>query len=325
MHQLMKFKAIFIAAIIFSFQCFADCETDLSTINRRVYTLGQGLQADLEKRNLRVGTYNALDLMVSSKKPAEDCRRIGMQILQNNPDLIFLQEVNGMRDFSRDYLNDNYRAFEFSNNDPKHKKIALLVRTDVSAEASFANIMDGFQRSVPVAVFRFAEGNPVIFMGVHLKSKKVRKNEDMDALRQRDIDNFINLVGRVRQEFGSDARIVAMGDFNGQLHNEANMLDLIERSQLIDTLDLFKMSEDDRATHVYFSGDGRRIVQQMDGILVSRSVLGAIRDARVLPPLTLDGKEMPLPMTLEEQFTNPSDHRLVFTDFDLHHLIFSNP
>ncbi|MCR4296549.1 MAG: LOG family protein, partial [Elusimicrobia bacterium] len=106
--------------------------------------------------------------------------------------------------------------------------------------------------------------------------------------------------------------------FNGEVGKDEAFRPLFEAAGLIDGFDAVANppSAEDRITHTYHPRAGAAHRGQMDAVLVSKSLRGAVRKAEAYRYKNPDGSARPIPRTYEERSLNPSDHFPVIVTLD---------
>ncbi|TPW20037.1 MAG: hypothetical protein FD126_2089, partial [Elusimicrobia bacterium] len=240
---------------------------------------GNLLQRSLASlKELRVGTYNVLNLMekvgkhvpdpanpgkmikVSERTPKEEwqLREQAKAILELNLDVVALQEVEtiaALDEFNQRYLGGAYKTMLIEGNDPRGIDIAFLVKKDIpfSVEQrshkgeTWNDPTQGgaqttiFSRDLTSLVVR-APGiaKPLfVLLGTHFKSKRDRPGDpDSEVLRTAQMKRAAEVAARYKAEFGDDVPLMLAGDFNGDLNGGPEFAPLWGEAGLTNSLDL---------------------------------------------------------------------------------------
>jgi hypothetical protein len=286
-----------------------------------------------KQRKLKFLEFNMLNLferdfalMGQSKdgriEKSEQQRNALAKIIQkSDADVMVWVEVENQKAaelFSQKYLADRYDVFLVEGNDSRGIDIAMLVKKDLPFEVEYRSLKDltanggqVFSRDLPIAVFRrqdLSDHPPeFVLIGTHYKSKR---GDDLgEAKRTIQASATAEAMASLRSEFGAELTILLAGDFNNQVHDSKEFVPLWSLN-LKDSHDLSPnpIPRDQRGTHFYFNPDGRREVNQIDGILVSAADQIRVESAKILPHLDEAGNELPWPKTYPERETRPSDH-----------------
>ncbi len=278
---------------------------------------------------------------VSEAKPKEEwsLREQGKIILENGLDIVTLAEVENiaaLRDFNERFLAGKYNVYLIEGNDERGIDIAFLVKKDLPfiveqrshKDEMWRDPISGgaektlFSRDLTSLVVR-AAGRPeplFVLFGTHYKSKRDRAAGDPESniLRAAQVQRSAEIVARYRKEFGADTPILFAGDFNGEVGKEEAFRPLFEAAGLTDSFDAAPNppSDKDRITHTYHPKGGATRYGQMDAVLVSKGLRGAVQSATVYRYKNPDGTERPIPATYEERQKNPSDHFPVIVTLD---------
>lgn len=274
-------------------------------------------------------------------KPLAKIKGVAKAILDMDLDIVVLQEVENIKALealNHTYLEDRYTPLLINGNDPRGIDIAFLVKKDLPFEIEnhsfrretwFDPRTRGsrstrlFSRDLPVLVVR-AQGQPknsaplFIVMGTHFKSKRTYRDTgapdrdpDSRIARTAQVNRAVEIIGRYREEYGSDLPILFAGDFNGAVPHEPEFEPLRRRAGLLDAFDLSKTrrSRTDRVTHIYFPGENLAPERnQLDAIFVSPELHDSVLDAEAYRYKNQDGLPWPLPKYKRIRDKNPSDH-----------------
>lgn len=264
-------------------------------------------------------------------KPEWAMREEGRIILEQKLDVVTVVEVEdiaALRDFNERFLNGLYNVYLIEGNDERGIDISFLVKKDLpfqveqrshKGETWVDPVLGGgpkllFSRDLTSLIFR-APGRAeplLILFGTHYKSKRDRDPRDPESkiIRAAQVQRTAEIVKRYQAEFGPQVPIMLDGDFNGAVDKETLYRPLFEAAGLTDSFDVLPnpASEKDRITHSYHPRGGGPQYSQLDAVLVSKNLRGAVKTAQVYRYKNPDGTERPLPTTFEEREKNPSDH-----------------
>ena len=263
-------------------------------------------------------------------KPEWALRAEGKLILENDLDILTLAEVEDIKaleDFNTRFLEGKYRTFLIEGNDERGIDVAFLVKKDLPFEIEQRShkgetwndpTLPGaprtlFSRDLTALVVRAPGKSAPLFVlfGTHYKSKRDRPGDpESNIERAAQVQRTAEIMERYRAEFGADVKMMLAGDFNGSVAEEAAYKPLYAAAGLTDSFDAAPTSTSahDRITHTFHPRGGPAHYAQMDAVLVSKSLKGAVQSAKVYRYKNADGTERPLPTTYEEREINPSDH-----------------
>ncbi|MBI5247269.1 MAG: hypothetical protein HY923_08810 [Elusimicrobia bacterium] len=278
---------------------------------------------------------------ISDAKPKEEwsLRAQGKVILDSDLDIVTLEEVENiaaLSDFNERYLDGKYKVFLIEGNDERGIDVAFLVKRDLPLaiehrshkEETWVDPVFGggptklFSRDLTSLVVRAEPGGKPLFVlfGTHFKSKRDRDGRDPESriMRGAQVQRAAEIIGRYRQEFGADVPVMLAGDFNGEVPNEPEFKPLFEAAGLTDSFDASPNppSDKDRITHTFHPKGGASKYGQMDAVLVSKGLRGAVSKAEVYRYKNPDGSVRAIPKTYEEREKNPSDHFPVIVTLD---------
>lgn len=254
-------------------------------------------------------------------KPEAQRDALAKIVQKSDPDVMVWVEVESQKAaemFTHKYLSDRYQAFLVEGNDPRGIDVAIMVKKDLPFEVEYRSLKDltadgepVFSRDLPIALFRRLDqqGSPVEFVlvGTHYKSK--RGDDGGEKKRTAQAEATEQAMSYLRTELGPDVPIFLTGDFNNQVHQSPEFSPLWKFG-FKDAHDLSPnpIPADQRGTHFYFSPDGKREVNQIDGFLISGAEKVKVQSSKILPHLDANGNEMPWPQTFKERESRPSDH-----------------
>ena len=278
---------------------------------------------------------------ISEARPKEDrsLREQGQVILENDLDIVTLEEVENiaaLRDFNERFLGGRYDVHLIEGNDERGIDVAFLVKKDLpfsveqrshKDETWIDPVLGGgprtlFSRDLTSLVVRApGKAQPLfVLFGTHYKSKRDRDGGDpgSNILRGAQVRRTAEIISRYRAEFGADVPVMLAGDFNGEVSKDAEFRPLFEAAGLVDSFDASPNppSEKDRITHTFHPKGGPTHYGQMDAVLVSKALRGAVKKAEAYRYKNDDGSARAVPATYEERSRNPSDHFPVIVTLD---------
>ncbi len=274
-------------------------------------------------------------------KPITKIQGVARAILDMNLDIVALEEVENieaLEELNTEFLESRYIPVLVRGNDPRGIEVAFLIKKDLPFEIenfSFKNEtwVDSrrdsdrpsklFSRDLPALIVR-AKGQPkdskplFVFMGTHYKSKRASnnpnsQNQDPESsiVRGAQVDRTVDIIARLKEEYGQDLPVMMAGDFNGSVRFEPEFTPLRSRGNMTDAFDAMrtKVSDTERTTHVYFPDRGAEADQnQIDAVFVSPELKDLVVDARVYRYKDANGRPFPMPKTKKLRDRNPSDH-----------------
>jgi hypothetical protein len=288
-------------------------------------------------KSLRIMAYNVKDLylrkvnnpggkQIVEPKPLNELKGIALPILDVDPDIVILEEVDDIQAltaFKENFLGrQKYLGNLIEGNDTRGIDIGFLVKADLPVqldmethrEVTWVNPNTGmrekvFSRDLPVVFVRRNknEKTPVlIIVGNHGRSQRDRANDPGGTLiRSAQYQAAAEIIAGYMKRWPK-VPIVMGGDFNTEVRNSPEVLPL--RSILVDSFDIAKIPMQARTTHTFHPDGGERVLSQLDTIYVSPVLAPSVRGAAVYHYRDGSGRELPLPRTFEERARNPSDH-----------------
>lgn len=273
-------------------------------------------------------------------KPEWALRAEGRIILENDLDIVTLAEVENiaaLQAFNDQHLEGKYNVHLIEGNDERGIDIAFLVKKDLpfnieqrshKEETWVDPVLGGgpkllFSRDLTSLVVRAPGKSQPLFVlfGTHYKSKRNRDGRDPESIimRTAQVQRTAEIMARYRKEFGADVPMMIAGDFNGAVAEEAAYKPLFGATGLADSFDAAPIpsTNEERITHTFHPRGEPAHYAQMDAVLVSKSLRGAVQNAKVYRYKNPDGTVRAIPKTYEERELNPSDHfpLLVTLDF----------
>ena len=278
-------------------------------------------------------------------------RDIAKTIRRMDADVLTLQEVRSINDasaFIRDYLDGEYQMIVSPLQGDGIQNIILVKNSVLGfydlAVVSHANekwfdpvrANEGqvllFDRDILQLEMREKgrSGSPkLVVLDVHLKSKinnerrsaeRLARDQRNDLKRKKQLERLASIIGGLRTTHGTSVPLVVAGDFNGDLQNRVEFQDLFGRAGLLDAFDLTTTQQrhkDKRTTLMYFDNRGRAWAQQIDGVLVSATLRGLVKDTYVVRFADSQAGEVSVPKNPQEIEAQQSDHFPILTTIDL--------
>lgn len=160
-----------------------------------------------------------------------------------------------------------------------------------------------------------------VVLNVHLKSQLDKDGIDPLGKKRRaaEFKKLLEIYREISLEFDNNVPVIIGGDFNGRvsaLRTDPEFLEIHEMKNnepdlaLTDILEYSEVPEEKRTTHVQFSPQGRISYRQFDYIFVSNHLKKFIHKNQAYVYRFEDefGMQLPLPQSLQERKTLPSDH-----------------
>lgn len=284
----------------------------------------------------------------SYEKPVWATKQIADLIKEENYDIFVAQEIESIASaekFNKDYLGDKYKVYSTTTKDIRGLFVVFFVKKTLpfhykleshAEETWFDPIKNQesylFERDLPTLhIYRNTSDKvPMLTMlGVHFKSKRHRgasrdpqsvANGPMDyesnIIREAQANRATKIIQRYQIQFGYDHPILMAGDFNNNHNYAPEYVGFLRHTKLTDTIGLKReiTKYSDRTTHSYF-GSEKPKHNQLDGILVTPSLAGYLRDAYVVRYKNEDGTLKDISRTKAERKATPSDHRPITAIF----------
>lgn len=263
-------------------------------------------------------------------KPLSEMQGVAQAILDSSPDLIVLQEIEGLQtleDFNKQFLNSGYTAVLHPGNDARGIEIGFLIKKDLPLQVALESHRDVrwndpadnnrsvplFSRDLPSLLFFRQSDDPktatplFVMIGNHGKSKRDRPGDpNSNLLRAAQYREARVIVDGYQKKYGNDLPILLAGDFNTDVKNSPELQPLREKMQ--DVLDLVEATGASRITHTYHPHEGGPQMAQLDGILVNQRLALSVLAAAIYRYKDQNGVVKPIPQTYQEREKNPSDH-----------------
>lgn len=286
----------------------------------------------LSRRDFTDTRYEELEADKNARhaKSRDQIERLANAILDVDPDIAVLQEVDSMRELhhlNRHYFSDRYHTFLQDGNDRRGFEIGFFVRKDIDLDIEYVSHKELrwvdpvtnveqplFSRDAPALILRKQgqEQPMMIIIGHHAKSKAPNQFEpDGARLRTAQHNALAALVTDFQDRFGDHVPIVVAGDYNTDIHKADETESL--RSIMHDVFDMSgrPLTEYERITHSTFVESKTGSYGQYDGILVSRAAPIRIQRAGVQRDVER------LARSQKERNKQISDHFLVYADIEL--------
>jgi len=279
-------------------------------------------------------------------KPEAARRAIAKELLGKNPDFMFLEEVEGflpLAEFNKDYLGSAYRPLIIKGNDTRGIEVAMLVKKDFPFDVevlSFANVKHVnprtgreellFSRDAPVVLLRKAGAAPtdrplLALVGTHLKSQKDAPGDPKSALKRAEqAAGMLDILKKLEARYPGLPAIVA-GDFNTDVRSAPELKPLWDAG-MKDSFALgpYPIPEKYRVTQTFHpkpdlgGPELPAVNDQLDAMVLNKAAaeLGIVNDARIVLHRNEAGEARTLPQTFAERAQNPSDHFMVFGQYD---------
>ncbi len=287
-------------------------------------------------------------------KSLQSIREIAKCMRDIDADIYALCEVGGVEsinNFTKNFLNDEYRAFSIEGNSNRGIDLAYLVKKNLayscelrthknrsidflypherqSVAGGYLDADHSLKFSRDVLELRLRAVNcvepEIVLLNVHLKSQLDKDNIDPlgKDRRRAELEKLIEIYTEILGEFHEKVPILIAGDFNGiaskQL-TDPEFLNLHLKTTLQDVFDLAEIPQDNRVTQLQFAPSGKCWKKQFDYIFVSQNLKNMIIANETFVYRFKDefGSEMKLPATLNEKRKLASDHYPVVTTIKL--------
>lgn len=290
--------------------------------------LHQGLGGQIEQRILQPGD--------TALKRVE---LLGQVFRDINADIFGLQEIfneETLTEFNKHFLDDRYLVSLIEGNSDRGINIAYLVKKNLPYR--FEHLTHRSRPITPagqkplylsrdLAELRLfdkvSNQLKMIFLCVHLKSKRSDTGSDFGGKKQRklEFDFVLETYLELKKRFGVEIPIFLMGDFNGVLWREQveeEFSGLFERTELIDTLEALQYPTVERTTQFSFNRLKEVLATQFDYLFFPQSLLPLIdaQQSGIYRFKDASGIQIPLPQTSEQRSKLPSDHFPVVASFN---------
>ena len=302
------------------------------------------LQSSVGKYEWKDGAFvRVLDPRV---KPEWARAAVAKEILGKDPDFLFLEEVEGfipLSEFNQRYLGHAYRPLVIKGNDQRGIEVAMLIKKDFPLDVevlSHANVSHQdprtkiveplFSRDAPLVLLRkkgAPEGErPLLgLVGTHLKSQRDAPGDPGSVLmRTEQAEGVLKILKDLQARF-PDLPVIMAGDFNTDVRTAPEMKPFW-KAGMKDAFGLgpHPIPEKFRVTQTFHPKPDRNgpelpaVKSQLDSMILNKPAvdLGIVNDARIVLHRNEAGEARRLPETFHERSQNPSDHFMVFGQFD---------
>lgn len=287
------------------------------------------------------------------EKPRWAIEEMGLVLKAENYDIFVAQEVESIQSahrFNKEHLDNQYNIYSTTTKDIRglfviffvKKTLPFTFKIESHADEMWFDPLNNsmnhvYERDLPTLhIYKNTSDNiPMLtMMGVHFKSKRDRfgpkdletqhfeTEKESTRLREAQANRATELIQKYQIEFGYEHPIIIAGDFNNNHNYAPEYAGFFRHAKLADTLGMASpvTQFSQRATHSYF-GDTKPRHQQLDGILVTTSLVGSLMQSYVVNYRDENGIEKDIPRTKQERKRNPSDHRPVTAIFNLEQII----
>lgn len=267
-------------------------------------------------------------------KSPEASQRLGQIILETDPDFVSVQEVeniDALKRFAKEYLNDQYEAFLIEGNDVRGIDVGFLVRRGMPYVYEYISHKDFpgdsvgervlFSRDLPVLLVREAtqpNGPPIFGLSsTHFKSKRDREGDpESRTLRGAQVAGAVHILQEYWERKYPGLPMALLGDFNGSVNEEDEFRPLTTVGRMQNAFRIVKppVTGIDEVTHTYHPPGGPTHAAEMDAMFVNEGLAAAVTNAFVYRYRGVDGQPKPIPDSFAERSTNPSDHFPIVVD-----------
>lgn len=284
-------------------------------------------------------------------KPLWAIKEMGKLLKEQDYDIFVAQEVESIgsaKKFNEEFLGDQYHIYSTTTKDVRGLFVVFFVKKSLSYHVKIESHAEEmwfdplkqheaplFERDLPTLhIFKNKDDAvPMLTMiGAHFKSKRDRYSSrdpatstvevESNVIRTAQANRTTEIIQRYQMKFGYDHPILIAGDFNSNHNFAPEYAGFFRHAKLTDTLgykDSGVERYSDRTTHSFF-GKGRPKHNQLDGILVTPSLIKYLIQSYVVKYKDEDGSERDIPRTKDARKKNPSDHRPVTAIFSTEEL-----
>ncbi|MCO5144038.1 MAG: hypothetical protein M9962_13190 [Oligoflexia bacterium] len=268
-------------------------------------------------------------------KPESRWMQVKDVIERSDNDIMIWQEVEDSqiaKNFVEKYLGDKYRVVVIDGNDIRGIDIAVIIKKDLPLDVEVQSYRDltqakngnsekVFSRDLPIISFRKAgdpeSSKPILrIAGTHYKSQRGHPSDPRSFLKRKNqvIKSLEVMDMYSRKE--PNVPMLLIGDFNADLRS-APEFEPLWQAGFKDAFDLAPtpLPKEKRITQSYFPKWKRPIYSQLDAILVNKSGQkdDLVKETKIIPYLSPNGKEVALPTSFKERNNLGSDHYKVQT------------
>jgi hypothetical protein len=301
--------------------------------------------------------WQSLSHSIYKNKSLKKLKQLALNFEVMNPDLILLTEVGGMEsleNFNKYFLQSKYQCILESGNSDRAIDVGFLLRKSIPLRFDLRSnkerkigylysheedsLRTGYTEFVPTGeshkfsrdvseLHLFAAESDraqAVFLLTHLKSKLDPDGIDPDGKERRraEFETLLQIYNEVDSKYSSQVPIFVCGDFNGNAtrnQTDGEFKKLYELTDLEDVLEYAEKSFDERAT--FYNVRPRLQVHklQLDYAFLSKKFLSCLNldSVRVFSFKDLQGLDIPVPLTLDQKNTFPSDHNPVVFEINL--------
>ncbi|MEO0335543.1 MAG: hypothetical protein AAF202_04080, partial [Pseudomonadota bacterium] len=292
--------------------------------------------------------WQQLSIASVKNKSLKKTRWLAESILQEDPDVVFLNEVGGLEsleNFNQLFLSDQYQCLLKEGNSDRgidigylvHKRVPsqLLLLSHKRRSISFQYVHEklsekptaphGFSRDVAeLRLFDKASGKlQFVLLGVHLKSKLDPEGIDPEGKgrRRAEFETLLKIYNDILSETSNQVPICILGDFNGQARasDPDEEFASIRNTDLVDIFDISKLDLSERITQFQVTSNSAPIARQIDYIFLSHHLHSAFdpKSAQVIHYKNELGLPIPEVQTSAQRYEMPSDHFPLQVDLNL--------
>jgi endonuclease/exonuclease/phosphatase family metal-dependent hydrolase len=276
-------------------------------------------------------------------KDHEKCRSLATAILEIDADVMALSEVGGeesLASFTERYLEDTYHHSLIQGNSDRGIELGFLIKkglpytfehlTHRNSEIPLdyktkdPMLQAPWFMSRDIAELRILKDGEekLIVLNVHLKSRlDVEGLDNESTMRRRaEVELLVDSFHAIDKKFEHKVPIIITGDFNGyarpgghpefeRIHSDTN---------LVDVLEVMKLPQDQRASHVYFDRLKTPIMDQLDYLFIPPTFHSKVikETSGLYFYKDQDGIPFKRPQYPHEGYALPSDHLPIVVDLD---------
>jgi hypothetical protein len=269
---------------------------------------------------------------VESGKPKGQAHTNGIAsaLLGENADVFLIQEAEGRSEaewFFKEKMADKWKVISIGDSYYHDVVTLVAIRKTLLPHVEVRTRMLGdrvwvdphravqmesqlFHRELQHLMF-FLEGSDVPFL--HLLNVHLKANFTPESIRIRNaqLDELDRIVSEIYYEFGEFAPLMIGGDFNDNFNNSESLARFRRKTQLANSLDVVRVQDDvkRRTTHVLQRQSGQMVYDQLDALLLSRSLAKLVLSSYTVRYRGENGNPLPLPLSGCEIACLPSPHQ----------------